>query len=162
MQFTIRKAKKADMPEAYLLIKELAAFENQPDAVKIKVDDLEREGFKSPPSFEVFLAVKDDEVLGMALFYPRFSTWEGVSLHLEDLIVHEKYRGNGIGKALYTKVLQSAVDLGYRRVSWDVLDWNTNAIEFYESTGATVFKNWCIAQIENEVLLNYVKQQSNR
>ena len=83
-------------------------------------------------------AEKEGQVIGMALFYPRYSTWKGPTFHLEDLIVTQKERGIGVGKALYTAFIEYAVSEGVRRVEWAVLDWNTNAIKFYENSGAHV------------------------
>ncbi len=157
MQFKIRKAKVTDMKEVYGLICELAAFEHQPEAVEIKIKDLKKAGFGKKPSFKVFLAEHDNKIVGMALFYPRYSTWKGKTIHLEDLIVQENYRGKGVGKALYSKVLNYAYKKNIKRVAWEVLDWNTNAIAFYKSTGAKVFDNWKIAQINNEALATYVE-----
>lgn len=157
MQFNIRKAKASDMKEVHRLICELATFEQQPEAVEIKIKDLKKDGFGKKPSFKVFLAEHDGAIIGMALIYPRYSTWKGKTIHLEDLIVQEDFRGKGVGKALYSKVLNYASKKNIKRVAWEVLDWNTNAIAFYESTGAQVFDNWRIAQINNENLMNYLK-----
>jgi len=88
--------------------------------------------------FKVFIAERNDEIVGMALFYERYSTWKGRSIHLEDLIVKQQYRGEGIGKALYTKVLTYAHEQNLKRVSWEVLDWNKVAVDFYISTGARI------------------------
>jgi len=93
----------------------------------------------------------------MALFYERYSTWKGKALHLEDLIVREMHRGKGIGNALYTKVLKYAIDHGFKRVAWEVLDWNKVAIDYYESTGAVVFDEWRVAQINEKALESFVK-----
>lgn len=147
---TIRKGVIQDMPEVLALIQELAAFEKEPDAVAITVTDLERDGFSDKPLFYTFIAEVDNEIVGMALYYYRYSTWKGKTIHLEDLIVKEKMRGSGIGFALYTEIIQQAKQEGVRRVEWNVLDWNTPAIEFYEKSGAKVFKNWLVAQMNQD------------
>jgi len=159
MNFIIRKGEKKDMPSVLDLIIELAVFEKEPNAVKISVEDLVKNGRKENPSFYTFVAEIDREIVGMALFYDRFSTWDGPSLHLEDLIVTEKFRGNGIGKALYDKVLEFALQQGIQRVEWVVLDWNTPAIEFYKSTGAIMLKDWNICQITNKGIAKYLSKK---
>ena len=158
MNFTIRKGEKKDMPSVLELIKELAIFEKEPDAVNITVDDLIENGFKDNPEFNIFVAENDGEILGMALFYNRFSTWDGPSLHLEDLIVSEKHRGKGIGKALYDKVLEYGLKSGKNRIEWVVLDWNKVAIDFYESTGANMLTDWNLCQMDKKSIKKYLNQ----
>ena len=156
MSFTIRKGKKDDMSSVLKLVTELAVFEKEPDAVKISVDDLVFNAFKEPPAFYTFVAEYNNEIVGMALYYHRFSTWAGSSMHLEDLIVTEKFRGKGIGKALYDKVMEDALKKGAKRVEWVVLDWNAPAIAFYKSTGATMFEEWNICQISDAKISQYL------
>lgn len=152
----LRDATKEDMPQVLELIQELAIFEKEPDAVEIDVSVLEEEGFGENPLFTCFVAEVDNEIVGTALIYYRFSTWKGRSLHLEDLIVKEEKRGQGIGEALYKKVMQFAYDQGIKRVAWDVLDWNTPAIKFYERSGATVMKEWYVVHMQEEGLRKYI------
>ena len=97
MEFIIRSGERYDMSSVLKLVNELAVFEKEPNAVKITVDDLIENGFNDNPAFFTIVAELEGVIVGMALFYYRFSTWEGPSLHLEDLIVTEKFRGNGIG-----------------------------------------------------------------
>ena len=158
MNFIIRKGEKKDMPSVLDLINELAVFEKEPDAVKITVNDLLENGFKEDPEFHIFVAQANENIVGMALFYNRFSTWDGPSLHLEDLIVTKKYRSKGVGKALYDKVLEFGLKSGKKRVEWVVLDWNTRAIEFYKSTGATMFEEWNICQMWEKDIENYLSK----
>lgn len=157
MSFTIRKGEKKDMPSVLKLIKELAAFEREPDAVEVLVEDLEKDGFCEKPLFKTFVAEINAKIVGMALFYPRYSTWKGVTIHLEDLIVSKEMRGLNIGTALYKKVLAYAFEKKVRRVEWVVLDWNKPAIDFYEKSGATVLRDWDTAQITREKIANYLK-----
>ncbi len=159
MEFIIRRGEQQDMPSVLKLVTELAVFEKEPDAVKINVNDLISNGFKENPAFYTFVAEIKGVIVGIALFYSRFSTWDGPSMHLEDLIVTEKHRGKGIGKALYDKVLEDALQKGINRVEWVVLDWNTPAIEFYKSTGATVFEEWNICQISSKKIAQYLSKQ---
>lgn len=156
----VREAIKNDMPQVLELIKELAIFEKEPDAVEVTVADLEREGFGENPLFNCFVAEMDDEIVGAALVYYRFSTWKGRTLHLEDLIVKEAKRGNGIGEALYKQVMQFAFDRGLKRVAWDVLDWNVGAIRFYERSGATIVKDWRVVHMDEKGLHNFINKSN--
>lgn len=156
MEPIIRKAKKSDMPAVLELIKELAAFEKEPDAVVITEEDLKQDGFGENPSFLCFVAEMDGRVHGMALFYFRYSTWKGKTIHLEDLVVRESYRKKGLGKALFKRVIQYAAEKGVRRTEWVVLDWNKNAIEFYERSGATILTDWHLAQMDETVIKGYL------
>ena len=159
MGFIIRYGEQRDMSSVLKLVKELAVFEKEPNAVKVTVDDLIVNGFKDNPAFFTFVAELEGIIVGMALFYNRFSTWEGPSLHLEDLIVTEKFRGKGIGKALYDKVLDFALQKGIKRVEWVVLDWNKPAIAFYKSTGAIMLEDWNICQINNQSIMKYLQKK---
>jgi len=151
----IRTGCREDMPAVLELIKELAAFEKEPDAVVVTVDDLIRDGFNEQPLFQTFVAEQEGEIIGMALFYYRYSTWKGKTIHLEDLIVKENRRGTGAGSALYKEVIKFAKQEGVRRVEWVVLDWNTHAIEFYERSGATVLQDWLTVQMHEEGMTQF-------
>ena len=152
MSFTIRFARKEDMKSIHDLITELAVFEKEPDAINISASDLERDGFSENPMFQVFLAEEEGKIIGMALFYERYSTWKGKAIHLEDLIVTQSKRGLGVGKALYTKLMEYAKEHNYKRVAWEVLDWNQGAIDFYKHTGAHVFDEWRVVHMTEEGL----------
>ncbi len=158
MSYSIRKGRKEDMSAVLQLINELALFEKEENAVIVTVEDLERDGFSANPLFEVFVGISEDEIVGIALFYYRYSTWKGKTIHLEDLIVKESNRGTGIGKALYNEVLKYAHAQNLKRVEWNVLDWNTNAVKFYESTGAKVLKDWQVVQMDATSLAAYVEK----
>lgn len=161
MSLVIRKGEKKDMPAVLSLIQELATFEREPNAVVVTVDDLVRDGFSENPLFQTFIAELDNEIVGMALFYNRYSTWKGKTIHLEDLIVRENKRQFGIGKALYDAVLKHAHSAKVRRVEWVVLDWNKPAIDFYIKSGARILSDWATVQMSEENLSNYVKSVSN-
>lgn len=152
MEILLREGVKNDMASVLLLIKELATFEKETDAVEVTKDDLERDGFGIDPAFKVFVAEVEGDIVGMALFYERYSTWKGRIIHLEDLIVKQDHRGKGIGKALYTKVMSYANDRQLKRVSWEVLDWNKPAIDFYTSTGANIMKGWQVVHMSENSL----------
>lgn len=140
------------------LIKELAVFEKQPHAVILSVSDLERDGFSETPLFHTFVAEIENEIVGMALYYNRYSTWKGKTIHLEDLIVKEKMRGTGCGFALYSQIIAQGKKENVRRIEWNVLDWNKPAIDFYEKTGAKVLKDWYMVQMDEETIDTFLKK----
>lgn len=149
----IRKGNSEDMKSVLELIHELAIFENEPDAVVITIDDLVRDGFGEKPLFHVFVAEiennqRQKEIVGIALYYYRYSTWKGKTIHLEDLIVKEKMRGTGLGSALYAEIMQQGKRDNVRRVEWNVLDWNTPAVKFYENSGAKILNGWQVVQMD--------------
>ncbi|HLO73946.1 MAG TPA: GNAT family N-acetyltransferase [Flavobacterium sp.] len=146
----IRKALKKDMPSVLELIQELAIFEKEPDAVVVTVDDLVRDGFSENPLFQCFVAEVDNEIIGMALFYYRYSTWKGKTIHLEDLIVKENKRGTGAGFSLYKEIIKQGKAENVRRIEWNVLDWNTPAIDFYEKSGAKVLGDWRVVHMDDK------------
>jgi GNAT superfamily N-acetyltransferase len=152
----IRESKKEDMPQVLELIKELATYEREPEAVVITVDDLEREGFGEHPLFKCFVAEVDNLIVGMALVYFRFSTWKGRTIHLEDLIVKEDMRGSGLGSALYKKVINYAKSQNVRRVEWVVLDWNEEAIKFYKRSGAKILDDWLTVHMDEQGVTNFL------
>jgi GNAT superfamily N-acetyltransferase len=144
----IRKGTPEDMKAVLGLIRELAVFENEPDAVVITEEDLIRDGFSETPLFHLFVAEVASEVVGIALYYYRYSTWKGKTIHLEDLIVKENRRGSGVGFALYSEIIKQGKKDKVRRIEWNVLDWNTPAIDFYKKSGAKVFDDWRVAQMD--------------
>ncbi|MCZ8091707.1 GNAT family N-acetyltransferase [Flavobacterium sp.] len=154
----IRKGEKKDMKAVLELIQELATFEKEPDAVVVTVADLEKDGFGETPLFHTFIAKINDEIVGIALYYYRYSTWKGKTIHLEDLIVKEKMRGSGIGFALYSKIIEQGKKDNVRRIEWAVLDWNIQAINFYKKSGAKILDDWRVVQMDeqgiNEFLTN--------
>lgn len=158
MDFTIRMAKEGDMDQVLNLIKELAVFEKEPHAVEISVNYLKEKGFGKHQAFQCFVAEKGETIVGIALVYKRFSTWKGEVLHLEDLIVNQKMRGCGLGKGLLDQVVKYGSELGVKRISWEVLDWNTPAIEFYEKKGANVMRDWNVVQLDEQGIKNYLSQ----
>jgi ribosomal protein S18 acetylase RimI-like enzyme len=161
----IRTGKKEDMSAVLKLIQELANFEKEPDAVVITVEDLIRDGFGTQPLFNIFVAEMESEssdseqakqIVGIALYYYRYSTWKGKTIHLEDLVVKNNNRGRGIGYALYSEVIKQAYKDKVRRIDWNVLDWNTVAIDFYEKSGAKVLKEWQVAQMDEAGIADFI------
>lgn len=156
MSFTIRKAKKEDMPQVLSLIKQLAHFENEPDAVEVTLTDLENDGFNEFPAFFCFVAEINSKIEGIALGYNRYSTWKGKAIHLEDLIVNESMRGTGLGSALLDEIIKYGHQLGVRRINWEVLDWNEPAIKFYKQKGATIKEEWRVVHMDEQSIKNYI------
>lgn len=152
----IRKGEIADMPEVLALITELAVFEKEPDAVVVTVSDLERDGFSENPLFHTFIAENNGEIVGMALYYYRYSTWKGKTIHLEDLIVKEQFRGSGAGFALYAEIIKQGKKDQVRRIEWNVLDWNTPAIDFYEKSGARILQDWRVANMDENGIEQFI------
>lgn len=146
----IRKGKPEDMEAVLDLIQELADFEKEPTAVLVTVDDLIRDGFGSVPLFHVFVAEVQKQIVGIAFYYYRYSSWKGKTIHLEDLVVKDRMRGTGLGYALYSEIIKQAKKDKVRRIDWNVLDWNTPAIEFYEKSGAKILHDWKVAQMDEE------------
>ena len=133
MSIIIREAISKDMSKVLELIKELATFEKEPDAVIVTEKQLINDGFSSSPKFKCFVAEINQEIVGMALGYPRYSTWKGPTIHLEDLIVTKSKRGLGIGFKLFSTFIHYAHELNVKRIEWVVLDWNKSAIDFYKN-----------------------------
>ena len=152
----IRKAKANDMVSVLDLIKELAEFEREPKSVILNVSDLINDGFCNNPKFRCLVAEIKNKVVGMALFYGRYSTWKGRTLHLEDLIVKKAFRGKGVGKKLYKKFIKIAKKEDVMRAEWVALDWNVNAIKFYKNSGAKVLSDWKTIQIDKKSINNYL------
>lgn len=156
----IRKATPNDMASVLGLIQELAIFEKEPEAVVLTVDDLIRDGFSKKPLFYCFVAEVDNEIIGIALYYYRYSTWKGKTIHLEDLIVKESSRGTGAGFALYSEIIRQGKRDNVRRIEWAVLDWNTPAIEFYQKTGAKMLSDWNIVQMDENGIDEFLKNNN--
>ncbi|WP_190810731.1 GNAT family N-acetyltransferase [Flagellimonas sp. S3867] len=157
MDFSIRDARQEDMGEVLSLINELAEFEKDPNAVEVTKEDLVKDGFGDKKLFHCFVAENEGDIVGIALIYPRYSTWKGAMVHLEDLIVTEKMRGSGLGTALLDEVVKYGHSLGVRRISWEVLDWNEPAITFYEKKGALVRRDWDVVQLDESGIKNYIE-----
>ena len=149
----LRGAVPADVPEILALIRELATYEKEPDAAVATETDLLRDGFGPEPYFRCTMAEWQGEIAGFALYFFQYSTWEGrPSLYLEDLFVRERFRKRGIGAALFRHLAQVAVARNRNRLQWECLDWNQPALDFYESTGAEVMREWLNLRISGNAL----------
>ena len=136
----IRKVQKNEISAVYDLIVELAIYEKEPDAVTAKLEDYNT-SFENG-LIDVYVAVANENIVGMALYYMTFSTWKGKMLYLEDFYVREEYRSKGTGQELFDAFIKEAKDQGCSMVKWQVLDWNEKAIKFYERNKATIEKQW--------------------
>ena len=161
MNALIRKAEKKDSLAILNLIKELALFEKEPESVKLKLSDIENDGFGTKPLFECIVAEINKKIIGMAIYYPRYSTWNGPTIHLEDLIVSEQYKGKGIGTQLYSNFIKMAFNSGVKRVEWNVLDWNSPAINFYKKSGAKVLDDWRSVQMHRSEMKKYLENKEH-
>jgi GNAT superfamily N-acetyltransferase len=129
---TIRIGTKPDLPRVLELIKELALYERAPHEVTNTVERMEQDGFGANPIYGLFVAENERGIVGISIYYWRYSTWKGKRLYLEDIIVTEKERGSGIGKRLFDRTMQHALDENCTGMLWQVLEWNEPAINFYK------------------------------
>lgn len=149
----LRSATANDIPLILQYIHDLAEYEKAPEQAVATPQDLLRDGFSANPKFRVLLAEWDGEGAGFALYFYHYSTWLGrPTLFLEDLFVRPRFRGKGIGKSLLLRLARTAVEEGCGRFEWQVLDWNTPAIEFYKSLGAAVMKEWLTLRVSGDAL----------
>ncbi len=153
MATTIRPATAADVPRILGFIRALAAYERAPDAVVATEEGLLHDGFGPHPYYECLIAEYDGKPAGFALYFYNYSTWMGrPGIYLEDLFVQPELRGHGIGKALLQRVAAVAVEKGCERLQWEVLDWNTPAIDFYAAMGAEFLDEWRNVRVGGEAL----------
>jgi GNAT superfamily N-acetyltransferase len=155
MNITLRVAQKEDCPRLIELVNELALFEKAPEEVTVSLQEFEDSGFGNNPVWKAFVAIDDDMIIGFALYYIRFSTWKGRRVYLEDFIVTQEYRGKGIGKLLFERIIQETKELGYSGMVWQVLDWNEPAIGFYKKYEANVEEGWLNASLSKEQIAKY-------
>jgi GNAT superfamily N-acetyltransferase len=150
---TLRPASSTDAQLIVQYIRELAEFEREPEAAIVTAADIERYAFSENPLVRVTMAEWDGEPAGFALWFLNFSTWQGKpGIYLEDLFVRPAFRGNGIGTALLKELAALAVKEGWTRFVWQVLDWNTPAIEFYEAMGAKIMRPWLTCRVEGDAI----------
>ena len=150
---TIRPAVAADIPRILAFIRALAEYERAPGEVTATEDGLLRDGFGPRPFYHCLLAEQEGEPAGFALLFFNYSTWKGrPGIYLEDLYVEPRFRGLGIGKALLRQVAAFAVENGCERLQWEVLDWNTPAIDFYRAMGAEFLDEWRNVRVSGAAL----------
>jgi GNAT superfamily N-acetyltransferase len=151
MSIAIRRATAADCPRLLELIRELALYEKAPLEVTVSLQHFTESGFGKQPIWWAFVAEEENLINGFALYYIRYSTWKGQCLYLEDIIVTEKMRGQGIGGQLFERILEEAKERKLVRVIWQVLGWNEPAIRFYKKYNATLDPEWINGAIEIKV-----------
>ncbi len=151
----IRKAVREDCPRLLELVRELAIYEKAPDEVTVTLEHFIERGFGEKPVWWAFVATvpvpgqpENRIIAGFALYYIRYSTWKGQTMYLEDILVTESLRGQGIGQKLFDRLLIEAKTLGFKRMTWQVLDWNEPAINFYKRQGARLDPEWLNATID--------------
>lgn len=148
MDIKIREGTKQDLTRALELIKELALFEKSEDQVFNTVERMEQDGFGLNPVYGFFVAETNEGIVGLSLYYYRYSTWKGRRLYLEDIIVTEEQRGKGFGKLLFEHTMKFSVEQNCSGMMWQVLDWNEPAIKFYRSYGARLDGEWLNGHLE--------------
>lgn len=152
MNISVRIGMKKDLPAALALIRELAVFEKAGDQVVTTVEQMERDGFGTRPVFGFFVAEVDGVIVGLSLYYWRYSTWKGKRLYLEDIIVTETWRGKGLGKRLFEATMAKCMEEGCTGMMWQVLEWNTPAIDFYKRYDSAFDAEWVNCSLEANVI----------
>ena len=154
MKTTIRKGVKKDLPSVLELIKELADYENSKEEVTITLQDLENDGFGDRPWFWFLVAEKNNKIVGLSFYWIRYSTWKGKFLFLEDFVIKEEYRREGIGSKLFEETIKICKKLNLNGMIWQVLDWNTPAIDFYKKYNAEISKEWLNGKLTKKQIEN--------
>lgn len=152
----IREGVIGDVPRAFELVKELALFEKAPHEVTNTIARMEKDGFGPNPVYGFFVAEQEGVIVGISLYYWRYSTWKGKRLYLEDIIVTEEKRGLGIGKKLFDRTMQHTLDEHCTGMMWQVLDWNEPAINFYKKYGARLDGEWINCHLESSQIREYL------
>lgn len=151
----IRNGEKKDIPSVLILIKELAVYEKLAHEVEITQAQLEEDGFGANPLFGLIVALESDIIIGIVIYYFRYSTWKGKRLYIEDIVVTEQKRGFGIGKQLFDFTIHRAKELNCKGINWLVLGWNKSAINFYDRYQPTYDDTWVVASMSNEQVVNF-------
>jgi GNAT superfamily N-acetyltransferase len=155
MEIRIRKGVKTDLPQVLNLVKELAEYERAPDEVTVTIEEMELDGFGEDPIFHFFVAETAEKIIGISLYYIKYSTWKGKCVFLEDIIVNEAYRKSGTGKRLFDEVVKVAKEMKVKRLEWQVLEWNEPAIKFYKKLNANFDGEWVNCKLNEEQIINY-------
>jgi len=159
----IRPATSEDVPHIVALIRALALYEKEPHTAIATEEDILRDGFGPEPYFRCLIAEWHGNVAGFALYFFQYSTWEGrPALYLEDLFVRQEYRHRGIGKTLFQYLAQIAIDRNCTRFQWECLDWNQPSLDFYESVGAKVLREWLNLRITGDALQSLARSETIR
>ncbi len=159
-KINIREGKKEDLPQVLALVKELAIYEKAENEVENTVAMMLDDGFGPHPIYGFFVAETEEKIVGLALYYYRYSTWKGKCIYLEDIVVTEAWRGAGIGRKLLDKIVEKAREVNVRRISWQVLDWNEPAINFYKKVGASLDAEWINCALTREQIENWPPEKT--
>jgi GNAT superfamily N-acetyltransferase len=154
-QLVIRKGTEADLPAVLELIRELALFEKAPEQVTNTLSAMKQDAFGSKPVFDFHVAELSGHVVGMAVYFVKYSTWKGKGLYLDDLMVTEQHRGKGIGSALFNAYMKEAMMMGAKQAHWQVLDWNEPAIRLYRKINASIDATWLDCKLTEEQINHY-------
>jgi len=157
---TIREGRKNDLPAVLALIKELALYEKAPQEVEVTLEEMEKSSFGENPFFRFFVAENEKGIIGMALYYIKYSTWKGRCIFLEDLIVTQSQRRGGAGTLLFEKMIELAKIMNVRRLEWQVLDWNEPAINFYKKYNANLDGEWINGKLVYQQLQQFQTNQN--
>lgn len=152
---TIRKGEPRDIPAVLGLIRELALYEKAPQEVTNTEEDMMRDGFGPHPVFRLLVAEEEGTVVGMAIYFIKYSTWKGKGVYLDDIVVKESCRGKGIGKLLLDEVIRDSGSIGAKQLHWQVLDWNEPAIRFYKRYEASFDDEWINCKLTEEQISNF-------
>jgi GNAT superfamily N-acetyltransferase len=155
MEIKIRRAVKEDCQRLLELILELAVYEKAPDEVSVSLDEFQEAGFGKNPVWKAFVAEENGIIQGFGLYYIRYSTWKGCRMYLEDLLVTEKMRGKGIGKMIFDRLIQEAIEEKFKGMTWQVLDWNEPAINFYKKYHSDFDAGWLNVSLSEEQIKNF-------
>ncbi|MCH2022616.1 MAG: GNAT family N-acetyltransferase [Saprospiraceae bacterium] len=156
MSIIIREGIPEDIPSVFLLIKELAEYERAAEEVIITDKIMYEDAFGTDPAFRFIVALENDVIVGTAVYFFTYSTWKGRAMHLEDIVVSENMRRKGIGKLMFDWLVKTAYNIGSKRFTWQVLEWNTPAIGFYKKINAQLDAEWINCKFSTKGLKNYV------
>lgn len=154
----VRRAKPEDCSRLLELINELALFEKAPHEVTVTLEEFEFAGFSDHPVWWSFVVEVEGVIQGFALYYIRYSTWKGCRMYLEDIIITEEYRGKGLGKLLFDQLIIEAVERNLKGITWQVLEWNEDAIEFYKKYNASIDPEWVNGSLSQEQIQHFYDQ----
>jgi len=157
MPVLVRKGMKEDMPAVHALICELALYEKAPQEVTNTVEDMQRDGFGDQPVFRCLVADEDGVIVGMAIYFIKYSTWKGKGVYLDDIVVTEPSRGKGVGSLLFDEVIRDSVAMGANQMHWQVLDWNEPAIRFYKKYNASFDGEWINCKLDHNALRAFLE-----
>ena len=157
MDLIVRKGTPADVPAVLCLIRELASYEKAPLEVTNTEEDMLRDGFGEHPVYRMLVAELNGNVVGMAIYFIKYSTWKGKGVYLDDIVVTEPMRGQGIGAMLFKAVMQDARDMDAKQMHWQVLDWNEPAIRFYQRYGCDFDSEWINCKLNRGQIIDLTR-----